>query len=71
MHLEDSVSEGFALTVGENVKIVSGALEGFIGEVVSVNDAAQKATVKVTVFGRDTSVDVDFVDVLKIDELPA
>jgi len=71
MHLEDVVSEGFELKVGENVKIVSGALDGFIGEVIAVNDAAQKATVTVTVFGRDTTVDVDFVDLLKIEELPA
>ena len=71
MHLDETVKDGFELSVGENVKIVSGALDGFIGEVVAVNETAQKATVKVPVFGRETSVEVDFVDLLKIEELPA
>lgn len=71
MHLDETVKEGFELAVGENVKIVSGALDGFIGEVVAVNETAQKATVKVPVFGRETSVEVDFVDLLKIEELPS
>lgn len=71
MHLDESVKDDFELKVGENVKIVSGALDGFIGEVVSINDQGQKAMVKVSVFGRETNVEVDFVDLMKIEELPA
>lgn len=71
MHLDETVKEGFELSVGENVKVVSGALDGFIGEVVAVNESSQKATVKVSVFGRETNVEVDFVDLIKIEDLPA
>ncbi|MBP5373107.1 MAG: transcription termination/antitermination factor NusG [Clostridia bacterium] len=71
MHLDETVKEGFELNEGENVKIVSGALDGFIGTVVSVNNNSQKAMVSVSVFGRDTNIEVDFVDLIKIEELPA
>ena len=71
MHLDETVKEGFELNPGENVKIVSGALDGFIGEVVSVNPNSQKAMVKVSVFGRETNIEVDYVDLIRIDELPA
>ena len=71
MHLDDTVKEGFELEIGDSVKIVAGALDGFLGEVVSVNAAAQKAMVKVSVFGRETNIEVDFIDMIRIDELPA
>ena len=53
-------------TVGDEVQIMSGPLESFCGKVVSLNDATQKAMVNVTMFGRDTDVEVDFVQVKKV-----
>lgn len=52
--------------VGDQVNIVSGALEGFIGTITELNITAQKAKVKVEMFGRETDVEVDFIDVEKI-----
>ena len=53
-------------TVGDEVQIMSGPLEAFCGKVVSLNDVTQKAMVNVTMFGRDTDVEVDFVQVKKV-----
>lgn len=53
-------------TVGDEVQIMSGPLESFCGKVVSLNDVTQKAMVNVTMFGRDTDVEVDFVQVKKV-----
>lgn len=52
--------------VGDTVKIASGAMANFIGEIESVNPAALKAVVKVSVFERDTSVELSYADLIKI-----
>lgn len=65
MRLENKV-ENVDLQVGDMVRIVSGALDSFIGEVEDLNMATQKAKVKVSVFGRDTVVDMDFVELIKL-----
>ena len=54
------------LKAGDNVQIASGAMANFIGVVESVNEAAQKAMVKVSVFGRDTSIELNFVDLIRV-----
>ena len=54
------------VVVGDSVQIVSGPLESFIGKVVSVNSSAQKILVNVEMFGRNTDVEVDFVQVKKV-----
>ena len=53
--------------VGDQVQIVSGALESFSGKVISLNPTTQKVIVNVSMFGRNTDVEVDFVQVKKID----
>ena len=52
--------------VGDMVSILNGPLEGFAGKVVSINESANKAKVNVEMFGRSTDVEVDFVQVKKI-----
>ena len=54
------------VAVGENVSITSGPLESFIGIVDEVNTEKQKVKVTVSMFGRDTSVELDFVQVKRI-----
>ena len=49
--------------VGENVQIVAGALEGFIGLVESIDAKAKKVSVKVSMFGRETPAELDFTQV--------
>lgn len=51
---------------GESVKILSGALENFIGKVEEVYPDRQKIKVNVSMFGRETPVELDFVEVRKI-----
>lgn len=51
---------------GDDVQVVSGPLESFCGKVVSLNDATQKAMVNVSMFGRNTDVEVDYVQLKKI-----
>ena len=53
-------------TVGDTVTIVSGPLESFSGEIVSLNESTQKAMVNVSMFGRATDVEVDFVKLKKV-----
>ena len=53
--------------VGDTVTIVSGPLESFSGKVVNMNDATQKVMVNVEMFGRATDVELDFVQVKKVE----
>ena len=55
--------------VGDTVQIVSGPIESFCGKVVALNENTQKVTVNVLMFGRNTDVEVDFVQVKKIDSV--
>lgn len=52
--------------VGDTVTIVSGPLESFSGKVVSLNRTAQKVMVNVEMFGRSTDVEVEFIQVKKL-----
>ena len=65
MRLETKI-DNFDLAVGNQVKIVSGALESFVGVITELNYTAQKAKVKLEMFGRETEVELDFVDIEKI-----
>ena len=60
----DNVEVDFV--VGDTVTIVSGPLESFSGKVVSLNRAAQKVMVNVEMFGRSTDVEVEFIQVKKV-----
>ena len=64
--IDRKVSLEVTYNVGDMVKIASGAMANFIGEIESVNDTAQKAMVKVSVFGRDTSIELGYADLIKV-----
>lgn len=49
--------------VGENVEVASGPLEGFIGVVESIDLDNQKVKVKVSMFGRETTAELELVQV--------
>ena len=53
-------------SIGESVKVVSGPLSDFSGEISEVNEDAQKLKVLVSIFGRETPVEVGFDQVKKI-----
>lgn len=52
--------------VGDMVTILNGPLEGFAGKVLEINESTQKAKVRVEMFGRNTEVEADFVQVKKV-----
>ena len=52
--------------VGETVKVVSGPLSDFSGEIAEINDDAQKLKVLVSIFGRETPVEVGYDQVKKL-----
>lgn len=55
------------LEVGDRVEIVDGPLSSMVGQVTALNKETNVLTVNVEMFGRDTSVDLEFSQVRKID----
>lgn len=54
--------------IGDRVKITSGPMEGFVGEVKSINTEENTADVSVSMFGRDTLATLDISQVRTADE---
>jgi transcriptional antiterminator NusG len=53
-------------TIGESVKVVQGPLSDFTGEISEINDDAQRLKVLVSIFGRETPVEVGYDQVKKV-----
>jgi len=53
-------------SIGESVKVVSGPLSDFSGEISEINQDAQRLKVLVSIFGRETPVEVGFDQVKKV-----
>lgn len=53
-------------SIGESVKVVSGPLSDFSGEISEINEDAGKLKVLVSIFGRETPVEVGFDQVKKL-----
>ena len=70
MQLE-SVAVDADFAVGDNVSIDAGPLAGFVGKVKELNDSAQKAKVNVLMFGRNTDVEVEYVQIRKLHAVEA
>ncbi|NCA92661.1 transcription termination/antitermination protein NusG, partial [bacterium] len=66
MGLEKISVEDFDIAVGDNVKVISGALETFLGIVDEISMDKQKVKVIVQMFGRQTPVELDFNQIEKI-----
>ena len=67
MRLEPLVVEG-AFAVGDKVSVDAGPLEGFEGTITELNDTAQKAKINIQMFGRNTDVEVEYMQIKKIDD---
>ena len=52
--------------VNESVKVLNGPLEGFIGTVQEINKEKHKVKVLVSMFGRETPVELEFSQVQKV-----
>lgn len=53
--------------LGDNVKITDGALESFLGTVEEIDLERGKVSVKVSMFGRDTPVELELDQIERID----
>ena len=51
---------------GQNVRIVDGPFEDFVGTVDEINTEKGKVRVLVNMFGRETPVELDFLQVEKL-----
>lgn len=65
LRLEEFVTE-FNMVVGDNVKVVSGPFENLVGVIKEIDEPHQKAKVLLNMFGRETSVDMDFIQLEKL-----
>ena len=52
--------------VKDTVQVVNGPLEGFVGTVQEINKEKQKVKVLVSMFGRETPVELEFSQVQKV-----
>ena len=53
-------------SIGESVKVISGPLSDFSGEIAEINEDAAKLKVLVSIFGGETPVEVGYDQVKKI-----
>ncbi len=68
LHREVAVRERkkTTYTIGETVKVISGPLSDFSGEIAEINEDAAKLRVLVSIFGRETPVEVGYDQVKKV-----
>lgn len=66
MGLEIIKLEDFDIAVGDQIKVINGALDGFMGEVTNISAEKQTVKVNVSMFGRLTPVELEFSQVEKI-----
>ncbi len=52
--------------IGDSIKVINGPLESFIGTVDAISAEKKKVRVLVSMFGRETPVELDFTQVIRI-----
>ena len=62
----EKVNIDLDVEVGDMIRVISGPFESFMGEVLGINPDKQILTVKVSMFGRDTPVELEFSQVDKL-----
>jgi transcriptional antiterminator NusG len=65
MGIEKTITE-IDMAVGDTIKVISGPFESFIGAIKGINIEKQTLKALISMFGRETSVELDFVQVEKI-----
>lgn len=67
MRLEKNTVVDISITENDKVEVLDGALNGFVGTVISVDRENAKCKVMVEMFGRDTPVDLTLDQIRKVD----
>ena len=62
----DQVPVNIDYDVNDSVQVLNGPLEGFVGTVQEINKEKQKVKVLVSMFGRETPVELEFSQVQKV-----
>ena len=62
----DEVPVNIDYDVNDNVQVVNGPLEGFVGNVQEINKEKNKVKVLLSMFGRETPVELEFSQVQKV-----
>ena len=62
----DDVPLNVDYDVNDTIQVVNGPLEGFVGTVQEINKEKQKVKVLVSMFGRETPVELEFAQVQKV-----
>ena len=62
----DDVPVNVDYDINDTVQVVNGPLEGFVGTVQEINQEKQKVKVLVSMFGRETPVELEFAQVQKV-----
>ena len=67
MRLEKVTAVNTDIQINQKVEVLEGALNGFIGTVISVDTVSNKCRVLVEMFGRETPVDLTLEQIRKVD----
>ena len=59
MGVEVAQAITLSYSIGDSIKIISGPLTGFLGVVQAISDDKKKVTVLASMFGRETTVELD------------
>lgn len=62
----DDVPVNVDYDTNDTVQVINGPLEGFVGTVQEINQEKQKVKVLVSMFGRETPVELEFAQVQKV-----
>lgn len=54
--------------VGDAVEVIQGPMQGYMGHVEEINQEKGKVTVLIVMFGRETSVEIEFENVQKVEK---
>jgi transcriptional antiterminator NusG len=66
MGLESSWEPIVDYGVGDSVKVINGPLESFIGTVEEINLEKKKVRVLISMFGRETPVELELAQIMRI-----
>jgi len=66
MGLIEETTEVFDISVGEHVRIITGPFEDSVGVVSEVSQSRKIVVVLLSIFGRDTPVELDYMQIEKV-----